>query len=292
MTPRCDGCASGELAYLPTLAGTVPRLARQVRADLRPAAPAVRRLPQRRSTRSTGRADRRARTGPAACARRGSPHRRSGFGRDVLHLAGAPVVARHLAAVDDVGVERVGRDVAVLLDADRLPLAERDLPVVAAALRRRPTRSPAGRRTRDTGTRCRCSRGRTRAVGWLYQELHVSPPLTVTTAPWSEARIIMSGRVRVDPDPLVVVAARRAAEAGERPAAVGGLPRHDRRHEDDVGVRRMDARPRPRRSGAPPRAGRRSPASRSRRRRPSDRARRRAALRPSRTAGADRSARR
>ena len=60
----------------------------------------------------------------------GRPHRRR---RDVLDLAGAPVEARHLAAVDDVGVERVGRDVAVLFDADRVPFAEGDLAVVAAA---------------------------------------------------------------------------------------------------------------------------------------------------------------
>src|SRR5207249_1963135 len=43
------------------------------------------------------------------------------------------VEAGDLAAVDDVRVERVGGDVAVLLDADRVPVAEGDVAVAAAA---------------------------------------------------------------------------------------------------------------------------------------------------------------
>src|SRR5229473_1005858 len=33
------------------------------------------------------------------------------------------------------------------------------------------------------------------AVGWLYQELHVAPPLTLTMAPWSLASKMTSGFV-------------------------------------------------------------------------------------------------
>ena len=43
------------------------------------------------------------------------------------------VEARDLSAVDDIRIERIGRDVAVLLDADRMPVAKRDRAVVAAA---------------------------------------------------------------------------------------------------------------------------------------------------------------
>ena len=43
------------------------------------------------------------------------------------------IEARHLAAVNDVGIERIGRDVAVFFDAHRLPVAEGDLAVIAAA---------------------------------------------------------------------------------------------------------------------------------------------------------------
>ena len=45
------------------------------------------------------------------------------------HLAGSAVEARDLsAAVDDVGIERIGGDVAVLVDADRQPVADRIAP--------------------------------------------------------------------------------------------------------------------------------------------------------------------
>src|SRR5205807_6782492 len=49
------------------------------------------------------------------------------------NLAGLAVIARHLAAVDQIRVERIGRDVAVFLRAYRAPLAKGDLAVVAAA---------------------------------------------------------------------------------------------------------------------------------------------------------------
>src|SRR6266581_3457023 len=57
-------------------------------------------------------------------------------GRDVFGLSGAPVETRDLVstcAVDDVGIKRVRRDVAVLDHADRMPIAIRDLAVVATA---------------------------------------------------------------------------------------------------------------------------------------------------------------
>src|SRR5205807_140664 len=49
------------------------------------------------------------------------------FRADILRLAGAAVEARHLAAIDEVRIERVGSDIAILLDADRVKLAEGDL---------------------------------------------------------------------------------------------------------------------------------------------------------------------
>ena len=50
------------------------------------------------------------------------------LGATFCDLAGAAVVARDLAAVDDVGVEGVGGGVAVLFDADGMPVAEGDRP--------------------------------------------------------------------------------------------------------------------------------------------------------------------
>ena len=52
---------------------------------------------------------------------------------------------------------------------------------------------------------------------------------------------MMSGFVRVDPHLLVIVAARRAANRRERPAAVGRLPGHDGRDDHDVGIGRVHA---------------------------------------------------
>ena len=52
---------------------------------------------------------------------------------DILHLARGAIETGHLAAVNDVRVERIGRDIAIFLDADGVPLAESDLAIVAAA---------------------------------------------------------------------------------------------------------------------------------------------------------------
>ena len=54
-------------------------------------------------------------------------------GADILNLAGAAVEFGELAAVEDVGMERVGGNVAVFLDADGVPVAERNGAVIAAA---------------------------------------------------------------------------------------------------------------------------------------------------------------
>ena len=56
--------------------------------------------------------------------------------RDVLHLASGPVKLGDFgsaAAIDDIGIERIGRDVAILDHADGMPVAKRDRAVVAAA---------------------------------------------------------------------------------------------------------------------------------------------------------------
>src|SRR4029079_1060802 len=104
--------------------------ARQVPADLRPAAPAVdgfceelRRIEQHVRVRR-GKQDRR-RPHEAILAVADDDR------TDLLYVAASLVVARALAAKDDAGMQRVGRSVAVFLDADRMPFAERDLAVVA-----------------------------------------------------------------------------------------------------------------------------------------------------------------
>src|SRR5439155_10548757 len=58
---------------------------------------------------------------------------RGSDGRDVLRLPGAPVVAGDLPAVPHAGVEGIGHAVAVFLAAGRMPFAEGDPAVLAAA---------------------------------------------------------------------------------------------------------------------------------------------------------------
>ena len=212
--------------------------AREVGRQLRPAAAAVHGAP-----------DHVAREVERARIHRGEEHRcrsqhavvgrAKGLWRDLLDLARAPVPARHPAAVDDIRVERVGSDVAVLLHADRCPLAEGDGAVVAAALHARRARLllPAADAIREG------------VVGADVVELRGR--LVVPRAPRAAAvdgdddalvaRVEDDVRVvRVDPEPVVVVAPGRAAQRLPRDAGVRGLPGDDGGAVDDVGVLWID----------------------------------------------------
>src|SRR5205809_1530068 len=160
------------------------------------------------------------------------------LGGDILHLPGAPVEARDLSAVYDVGVQRIGSDIAVLLRADGTPLPERDLAVVAAA--------------HDAGGSALLLAA-VHAVGELVvgaDVVELRRRLVVPRAPRrspvhrDDGALIAGeqddvGIVRVDPQTVVVVAPRRTPECGEGPAAVAGLPGYDVRYIQDVGVLRV-----------------------------------------------------
>src|SRR5262249_8211310 len=160
-------------------------------------------------------------------------------GGESVDLAGGAVVARELAAVHPGGVGRVGGHVAVLLDADGVPLAERDLAVVAAA-------ADAGRAalllTAAHAVRERVVRAH---VVELRRRLVVpgAPGLAAVHGP---DPALVAGKdhrpriVGVDPEAVGIVAARRAAKRREGLAAVRRLPGHDVDAVDDVGVLRVD----------------------------------------------------
>ena len=57
--------------------------------------------------------------------------------RDVLHLARVHIEPRSLAAVDEIRMKRIGRDVAILFNTDSTPVAESDRAVIAATLHAR-----------------------------------------------------------------------------------------------------------------------------------------------------------
>ena len=213
--------------------------ARQIAADDRPAAPAIDRLvePLRREEQHM-RID------------RGEDDRRRAIesivfvanddGANVLDIAGALVVPRHLPAENDAGMQRVGRRVAVLLDADRVPFTKRDFAVVAAA--------------RDAG-RSAFLLAAVQPVGKAVIGGHVEHlrcRLVVPEAPCLSAvdcdgraligRDQHDGRVHwVDPDRVVVVSARSAFEAAERAAAVDRFVGRRVRRVHDVRIARVDA---------------------------------------------------
>src|SRR5437879_7274378 len=211
--------------------------AREIGADRLPALAAVQRLEDDVRTQvEHARVDRREHHGHGAHpAILSHAHR---LGGDILHLPSAPVEARDLSAVYDVGVQRIGSDIAVLLRADGTPLPERDLSVVAAA--------------HDSGgpALLLAAVHAVRELGIGADMVKLRRRLVVTGAPRRPAvhrdgGALVAGEqddlrvVRVDPQAVVVVAPGGTAERGEGPAAVGGLPGHDVRHVEDVGVLRV-----------------------------------------------------
>ena len=245
---RVDDAAPGRLRrrvvlVYPDARWQVPGLAGKVGADLLPALAAVPRFPQRvRREIERVRVDRRKndRLGPD----RAPVGRPDGLRPDGLDLPRPPVPARDSApAVDDVRVERVGSGVAVFVDGDRAPVAERDLAVVAPARdARRPALLLAAVDAVGEGV-----------VGRDVVELRrrlVVPGAPGLAAVYRDGRALVA-RVEddvavrgVDPEILIVVAARGALEGLERAPAVGRFP-GDRGHDEyRVRIRGVDRDPR------------------------------------------------
>src|SRR5207237_990542 len=55
------------------------------------------------------------------------------LGRDLLRLVGATVIARKLAAIDNVRIERIRHHVTIFFRGDGMPIAEGDFAVISAA---------------------------------------------------------------------------------------------------------------------------------------------------------------
>ena len=166
-----------------------------------------------------------------------------GRGRDHLDLRGAPAELRDLAAagaIDDIGIERVRRGVAVFDDADGMPLAEGERAVITAA-------------GYADGTAFLLAAadliGEVPGGGGVIE---LGCGLVVPGAPGPRAvdadrRALIAdeqddvGIIGVDPEVLVIVAAGRTLDAGPRFAGVGGAPGDGAGAVDDVGVFGVDA---------------------------------------------------
>ena len=157
------------------------------------------------------------------------------LGLDVLDLSGAAVVARYLAAVDDVGIERIGRGVAVLFNAGGMPVMKGDAAIVAAA-------GNAGAAAVLLAAADAIGEG---VVGG--DVIHLRGGLVVPLGPGLAAVLrdddaLIAGErddlrvVGIDEDVLVVVAAGRAAQTEPGLASVGGLPGDDAGDVDGVGI--------------------------------------------------------
>ena len=134
----------------------------------------------------------------------------------VMHIE-----ARDLAAVNQVGMQRIGRDVSVFFDADRMPVAKSDFATVAAA-------GGAGRAAFLLAA--------VDPVGKLVvgdDVIELRGRLVVPGAPGfaavdGDGRALIGGEdndfgiLGIDPDGVVVVAAGSAFDGGEGCAGVGG----------------------------------------------------------------------
>ena len=144
---------------------------------------------------------------------------------NVLHLAGGPVKLRNLAsaaAVNNVRIERIGCDITVLDYADRMPFAEGDGAIVPA--------------TGDAGgtTLLLAAADAIGKIGSYGNMVELRGGLVVPGTPGRSASERHQGAliadqknnvriVGVDPQILIVVAARRPAKTGPGFAAVVGL---------------------------------------------------------------------
>ncbi len=138
-------------------------------------------------------------------------------------------------AIDNVRIERVGSDIAVLDHAHGMPVAEGDGAVVAAAgdadgtAFLLPGTNPIGERV--VGDR----------VVKLRRRLVVPGTPSVAAVHGDNCTLIADQKnnaavVGIDPEVLIVVAAGRAAKAGPRLAAVGGAHGDGAGHINDVGI--------------------------------------------------------
>ena len=238
MTPRWRGCAVGRSRNFPDARRDLESLSAQVGADLLPVASARAGLPEGIGGEiKRGRISRRKnhRFGPDDAEFIGTKWLR----QDVLRLVRAAIEAREPAAVNDVGILRRGRDVAVFLRADRLPVAKSDRAV-------RPAAGDSDRAAFLLPAVEAIGEGVIRADVIKLRGGLVIPRAPGLATVDRDDRALVAGEennlrvVGIDPDVLVIVAAGRAAPAFPGLATVGRLPANHTRRINDVRIFRID----------------------------------------------------
>src|SRR5580692_6582250 len=221
--------------------GNAGIFARQIRADDLPAVAGVGRLEQnvRAEIERVRRGGRKNQRGGAIEAVFSAAQN---YGRDVLRLAGNHVEARGFAAVDQIGMQRIGRHVSIFFGADRMPIAKSDFSPVAAA-------GDSGRATFLLSA--------VYPVGkWIVGNdvIELRGGLVVPGAPGFAAvdgggGALVCGEQNnsrifgIDPDGVIVVAAGSAFDGGKIHAAIAGAIGGSVADINDVRIFGRDAHP-------------------------------------------------
>src|SRR5712664_3270059 len=159
----------------------------------------------------------------------------NGFGRNLRVLANILSRSSEPVAIENVRIERIHGDVAVLENAGKPPIAESNFAVIAAAHRRDGTAFLL--RTVDPIRKTIVGGHVIKLRGWL-----VVPSAPGRAAIDADDRALIGGErddLRIfaaDPDALVVVAAGRALESNKSFSAVLRFPRRSVRDVDDVRI--------------------------------------------------------
>src|SRR5262249_37907943 len=143
------------------------------------------------------------------------------FGRNILHLTGAAIKTGQFTAINDIGVQWIGRDIAPFFGGHRLPIAPDDRAVITA--------------TGDTGGTALLLR----AIYPIWKliigddVIELRGRLIVQTAPGLTAidrdnHTLIGGQqndvriIRIDPEAMIIITAGRAFYRGECLAAITG----------------------------------------------------------------------
>src|SRR5713226_6804577 len=160
--------------------------------------------------------------------------------RNVTRLAGVAVEHRHLAAINQIRMQRIGRDIAVFFDADGGPVAKSDFAKVAAA----------GGADRAAFLLASVDPVGELVVGDDVIEKRgglVVPGTPGLAAVHADGRALVHGEgddvgvFGIDPDGVVVVAAGRALDGREILAGVSGAVSRSVGHVDHIFISWIDA---------------------------------------------------
>src|SRR5437762_8389162 len=153
----------------------------------------------------------------------------------ILFLAGAAIESRQLTANDNVWIERIDNDVTIFLGRDRLPIAERDLALIAAAFN---SDRAAFLLAAVKPIRKRVVRANVVQLGGRL----VIPRAPTLASVHSDDRALVRtekndvGIIRIDPNVLIIVATGCAAPAVPGFAAVRRFPTNHTRRVHDLRI--------------------------------------------------------